>query len=212
MSQQKEIRALVIDYGEVLSRAADPVRLDEMARAMLADPAVFAGAYWKHRPTYDRGEVDGPSYWRRVAGTAGVRIGDDVCARLVAHDIELWTRVDDRMLEWANAVAASGVPVGLLSNMVPEIGAHLRDTLRLFESFTSVTYSYEVGLAKPAPGIYHRALEGLGVAPEKALFVDDREANVDAARAVGMHVHHFQGHDALLAEIETRYAFAPDRA
>jgi len=201
-----------VDYGEVLCHAADPAGLVEMARAAHADPAPFTDAYWSHRPGYDRGELDGPSFWRLVGETVGVAVGDELTTQLVERDIELWTRLDDRMLAWANGVADRGVPTGLLSNMVREIGVHLRDTLRLFEGFTSVTYSYELGLVKPDPDIYLEALASLGAAPEEALFVDDREVNIDAAHAVGMHVHHFRGHEGLVAEIARRYVLVPTRS
>jgi putative hydrolase of the HAD superfamily len=203
-----EVRALVIDYGEVLCHAADPGELAEMAKEVGADSTRFAEAYWEHREAYDRGKLDGPAYWRRVGETIGIPVDDVRVGELVLRDIALWTRLDDEMLAWANAVAGTGVPVGLLSNMVREIGDHLRDELRLFERFTSVTYSYEVGLAKPDPEIYHCALQSLGTTPGEALFVDDRAVNVEAARSVGMHVHHFRSREGLVADVDARYALA----
>lgn len=205
------IRALVVDYGEVLSHPADPVALAEMARAAGAEPELFADAYWRHRESYDRGEVDGPAYWRLVGDAVGARVDDDLVARLIESDIALWTRLDEPMVDWVREIVDRGVPVGLLSNMVLEIGAHLRDELLLFEGFASVTYSYEVRLAKPDPGIYRRALESLGAAPEEALFVDDRVANVKAARALGMHAHHFGGRDRLVADVAAHYELVPSR-
>jgi putative hydrolase of the HAD superfamily len=201
-----EIRALVIDYGEVLCHAADPAALERMAQQVGAEPARFAEAYWRHREPYDRGAFDGPVYWRLVGESVGIPVRDGLVDELVARDIDLWTRLDDEMVAWANGIAESGVRVGLLSNMVREIGAHLRDELRLFERFTSVTYSYEARLAKPDPEIYHRALESLGTRPEAALFVDDRPVNVEAAHGVGMHAHHFRSREELVADVDARYA------
>lgn len=219
---RQPIRALVIDYGEVLCHAPDPVVFAEMARVAGAELQRFTDTYWQLRPAYDRGELDGPAYWRLVGEQTGARDqvrdqvpGDvpggetdaDRTAELIALDIGLWAQVDEGMLEWANGVAAGGVPVGLLSNMVPEIGAYLRDTLRAFDRFATVTYSYEVGLAKPDPGIYHRALESLGAQPHETLFVDDRVPNVESAQALGFHAYRFVGRDGLIAELEQRYAF-----
>ena len=55
----------------------------------------------------------------------------------------------------------------------------------------------EAGLSKPDPAIYHHTLQALGLAnhPQAAFFVDDREENVAAARALGIHAFLFQ--DAL---------------
>lgn len=200
----------MIDYGEVLCHAADPAGLTEMARVAGADPGRFAAAYWQHREPYDRGALDGPAYWRLVGETVGFAVDSRLTALLVEGDIGIWTRLDDEMLAWADGVAGAGVRVGLLSNMVREIGIHLRDTLGLFQRFASVTYSYELLLAKPDREIYEHALESLGVLARDTLFVDDRLPNVEAARALGMHAHHFRGQAGLLEEIDARYALVPD--
>jgi putative hydrolase of the HAD superfamily len=199
------IRAVVVDYGEVLSKPPDPETFAEMARFVGLEQERFTDTYWELRPPYDRGELDGPAYWSALGAKLGTSIDAGIAAGLVQRDIALWSRVDEGMLAWANAVASAGVRVGLLSNMVAEIGMYLRDTLGLFERFASVTYSFELGLAKPDPGIYRHALEGLAAAPHEALLVDDRAPNVEAARALGMQAHLFREREAFLAEIEASY-------
>jgi epoxide hydrolase-like predicted phosphatase len=63
-----------------------------------------------------------------------------------------------------------------------------RPLLPLDELFDVVIDSSEVGVRKPDPRIYHLTLEHLGgLAPERALFLDDFVGNVEAARALGMH-------------------------
>jgi len=46
--------------------------------------------------------------------------------------------------------------------------------------------SAELGLAKPDPAAYVRLLGSLRLPAEHVLFVDDRQANVEAAVGVGM--------------------------
>jgi FMN phosphatase YigB (HAD superfamily) len=60
------------------------------------------------------------------------------------------------------------------------------------DNFTFKTLSAEVKLIKPDAAIYEHTLRGLGVSAEEALFVDDRENNIRAARALGMHAIQFQ--------------------
>ncbi|MFD3920771.1 HAD-IA family hydrolase [Streptomyces sp. NPDC058595] len=50
----------------------------------------------------------------------------------------------------------------------------------------SVVNSSLVGVVKPDRRIYEIAAERAGVAPDRCLFVDDRQENVDAAVALGM--------------------------
>jgi 2-haloacid dehalogenase len=54
----------------------------------------------------------------------------------------------------------------------------------------------------PDPAIYALALARFGLAPGQALFVDDRQENVDGARAAGMAATLFTGEPALRAELE----------
>ena len=76
---------------------------------------------------------------------------------------------------------------GILSNSF--VGAREREqALYGFEDVCDViVYSDEVGWLKPDPRIYHAVCEQLRCAPEEAVLVDDVPANIDGARAVGMH-------------------------
>ncbi len=52
--------------------------------------------------------------------------------------------------------------------------------------------SHRIGLAKPAVESYRKVAELAGVAPERALFFDDLEANVLGARAAGWRAEVFR--------------------
>lgn len=63
----------------------------------------------------------------------------------------------------------------------------LLDRWDLLELFDGWTFSDEVGFYKPDPRIFEVALEGLGVAPERAAHVGDRvRTDVEGARNMGM--------------------------
>ena len=59
------------------------------------------------------------------------------------------------------------------------------------ELFDAVVISAEAGMRKPEPRIFLHATTLLGLEPAECIFIDDIEANVLAAEAVGMvGVHH----------------------
>jgi putative hydrolase of the HAD superfamily len=60
-----------------------------------------------------------------------------------------------------------------------------------------------LGLRKPRPEIYKRALDILGGPAERNLFIDDRAENAAAAAAAGMTAVRFEGADALRAQLES---------
>lgn len=90
------------------------------------------------------------------------------------------------------------VPVALLSNASSHLQKDL-DLCGIGDAFDLVVGSADIGIAKPAAGAFLRATTGLGVDPERALFVDDRQENVDAAAAVGMRAELFTDVDDLRA-------------
>ena len=72
--------------------------------------------------------------------------------------------------------------------------------LREFLEFTFT--SCYMGIRKPDPKIYNRALGILGRPAGRSLFIDDRIENVAGAAAVGMKAIHFMGADALRRDLE----------
>ena len=85
--------------------------------------------------------------------------------------IEVW-RVFPEVARTLEALRAAGLEVGVISNWdrrLPEI----LEGLGLAGYFTAVVVSAREGVEKPAPAIFHRALERLGVAPQRALHVGD---------------------------------------
>lgn len=83
-----------------------------------------------------------------------------------------------------------GLRLALISNAGITPGRCLRRLLeryRILEPFEALVFSDEVGVAKPHPEMFRRALQALGVAPEEAVHVGDNpKADVEGARAVGM--------------------------
>jgi putative hydrolase of the HAD superfamily len=60
---------------------------------------------------------------------------------------------------------------------------------KLLPLFQVLTFSDECGIRKPAPAIFRRTLEALGVPPEDAVHVgDDPVLDVEGARDAGMRV------------------------
>ncbi len=57
----------------------------------------------------------------------------------------------------------------------------------LSDLFHHTYYSHEMHLAKPDPEIFRQMLAAENVRPADAVFFDDSQANIDAARSVGMH-------------------------
>jgi putative hydrolase of the HAD superfamily len=179
------LRAVVFDYGMVLSAPADPVAHAELVEVFGAPAEVFEREYWKHREAYDAGAFEGRGYWLTCAEGAGVTLTEAQVASLVETDIRMWTKLDAGMVDWAVAVGEAGFRTGILSN----IGEDLVPALLQFpwvRGFSAKIWSCRLRMVKPNPAIYHHALSKLDVRADEALFIDDRQENILSARAVGM--------------------------
>ncbi len=80
---------------------------------------------------------------------------------------------------------AAGYPMYALSNY-SEWYRIIEDKLRLSRFLDWDFVSCKTGHRKPEAAAYRAAIERLGLPPENFIFVDDRQVNVDGARAVGM--------------------------
>jgi 2-haloacid dehalogenase len=95
----------------------------------------------------------------------------------------------------------AGVPVFAITNFSTEKFALAQARFPFLTRFRDVVVSGEERLVKPDPAIYRVLLERNGLQAGQCLFIDDSERNVKAARALGMHAHHFQSAAALEAEL-----------
>jgi putative hydrolase of the HAD superfamily len=188
---------LILDYGNVLSRAQDQAWMDAAARRLGVEAAAFRAAYWQHRHAYDDG-LPAAAYWQRVAaaGRAAALAPSDL-AWLIASDVASWSVYHDEVWALAARFRAAGGRTAFLSNSGPEVMARVRADRPLEARFDVVVISCEVGLAKPDPRIFRLCLERLGLPAGAALFVDDRADNVEAAAGLGLETLQFEGADAL---------------
>jgi len=98
---------------------------------------------------------------------------------------------------------ADSLSVWLLSNTNPYHILREKRT-EIFKNIDGAIYSYDVGYRKPELGIYKVALEKSDTIPEQALFIDDLEENVLAAKEVGIDAIHFVSFDDLVNNLKNR--------
>lgn len=160
--------------GEAFSRAGlDPARL----------PAHAPRVVHEHTDLYQRGLVSFAEFCAGIARDLGGGFSADDIRR--AHDavlVEPYAGVP----ELVHALHGRGLTTAILSNTN---AAHW-SVMASYEVLRAVPRhqrfaSHELGLAKPDPALYERALRSLGVAADEVLFFDDMPENVAGARAAG---------------------------
>jgi putative hydrolase of the HAD superfamily len=97
----------------------------------------------------------------------------------------------------AELAASKSFMVGCLNNEARETNDYRFATFGLRQYFEVAFSSCYVGLRKPNVAIYRRAIDILGVKPERILFIDDRQENADGAVRAGMRGIRFEGEATL---------------
>lgn len=102
-----------------------------------------------------------------------------------------------------NALATTGIyTLVMLNNEATELNDYRITTFGLGHSFDVFCSSCYLGLRKPDPKIFLRALQITQAAPAESVFIDDRENNVAVARDAGMHGVRFTTPEALAKDLE----------
>ncbi|MFG1698398.1 HAD family hydrolase [Nonomuraea sp. NPDC049309] len=193
------VTGVLIDWGGVLTTSLS----DAIARWIAAD-RIDAGHYHKvMRELIDhayrggdgdnvvhaleRGEIDGAAFERDLAARLLTVDGvPPVAEGLLERMFAGFERVE-AMYDMLREVRGNGVKTCLLSNSWSN--TYPRDGWD--ELFDAVVISGEVGMRKPEERIFRHALDLIGLPGEECVFIDDIEANIAAARALGINgIHH----------------------
>ncbi len=110
------------------------------------------------------------------------------------------------MVHCIRSVKARGYRTAVLTNNIAEFGEYWKASFPAHEVDLIVDSSH-VGMRKPERAIYELTAARLELDPKACLFLDDVEANVDAARTVGMQgIHVDDDIRAAITAIETALA------
>ena len=196
------IRNVVFDIGNVLVRW-DSLGIVETAFGLSGDAAVMrrdqlfaATEIWR---ALNRGELT-----QTQAMDAYVAEGYLTTAEAEA----LFVAIYDSLAPLPDTpplmrrLSSAGYRLFALTDNVREIVSHLSSMHDWWGMFEHVTNSAEIGILKPAPGIYRHLLETGSLVPEQTVFFDDMPGNVAGAQALGMHAFVFV--DAARAEHDLR--------
>ena len=100
-------------------------------------------------------------------------------------------------------LAASGkCMLGTLNNEAREPNEYRLGRFEIRKYVQVAFSSCYVGLRKPEPAMYLRALDILGRPAERVLLIDDRQENVAGAEAAGMRALRFDGAGKLRRDLE----------
>ena len=195
------LRAVVFDYGMVLTGPPDPDAHAALLRITGLPRARFESLYWADRHAYDEGKLTGLAFWQKLVSEAGLTLGEEKVEELNQWDARMWTTENPSMLDWQVKLKQRGLLTAILSNMGDNVLASVEREFDWIHRFDVLVWSFQLHMAKPDPAIYRHLLDELGVQPEEALFLDDKLVNIEAALDMGMKAIPFSTVDRLRADL-----------
>ena len=195
------LRAVIFDYGMVLTGPQDPEAHAALLRITGLPADRFETLYWVDRHAYDEGKLTGLAFWQKFARDAGLRLSPATIDELNLLDARYWTTQNPAMVAWQQQLRQHGLLTAILSNMGDNVLANLQREFLWIHDFDALVWSFEHGMAKPDPAIYRLVLEKLNVRPDESLFLDDKLLNVEAAQTLGMKAIQFTTIDRLRADL-----------
>ena len=184
--------AVMWDFGGVFSPSPFTA-VSQLGREKGYDPDRFFAAVFG---PYD---VDGDHPWHRLErGEIDFMAAREEIMAIASADgmtadpIELFTRMGEsggmrsEVVELATAVKRRGFQTAIVTNNAKEFRENWTKSVPVDEICHAIVDSSEIGVRKPDPRIFEHALATLGgIDPTRAIFVDDFEANIAAAEALG---------------------------
>lgn len=198
------IDAVIFDYGMVLSNAQEPVAYNNLLTITGLDKDTFEPHYWRYRLDYDEGVLNGRTYWEKLGSDAAIVLSPEQIDQLIENDVLMWATLNEQMLAWVRALQDAGMKTAILSNMGADLLRYMRQEFGWLAHFNHHTWSCELGMVKPDPRIYLHTCEKLGVAPNEAIFLDDKPENIEAAAKVGIHAILFKNVEQLREDLVSR--------
>jgi len=206
----KDIRCVAFDFGGVLAYFITRESVTEMANLAQVPYDEFNNALWAHRWELDSGEHSYRRYWDNVLRECGSPVASHkIDHALTFLDVRGFSRMNQKMLNWAKSLQENSYKTVIISNMSPETYQMLVKEQPWLGHFDEVVISGLIKINKPDKGIFEEAIKRVALEPSEILFLDDLEQNIVGAQKMGIRGHLFSSTDALLAELEVNYPSLP---
>ena len=181
-----DIQAVLFDFSGVLTTSPWPA----LTATAGGDLELLVGPYHEdtdhpwHR--LERGEITIKQWMADIQALADAQ-GKSLDLSLLGALLGSLT-VHANVVDHIVGLRADGYRTALVTNNVREGSATWREMIPVDDLFDVVVDSSFAGLRKPDPAIFAHTLDLLGgIAPDRAVFLDDIETNLAGARLAGLH-------------------------
>lgn len=196
---RETVKTVIFDFGGVLLRTHNYSPRRQWDERTGLNPGGFEDYIFNGKigQQAQLGQATWEEVWRDAARKFNLSPAEMTQAQ---KDFFTGDMLDHNLVEYIRRLKQH-FTIGLLSNTWYRDGRSLLLQYGIADAFHFSVTSAEVGTKKPNPRIYQIALERANAKPEEAIFVDDFEENIFAARDLGLQVVFFVDPDAACARL-----------
>lgn len=200
------VKAFFFDIGGVIVHADMDRWMYLGAGALQSNPEAVRREVLPRVAELEKGRIDTVSFWKEVGESLWARAEGrppmpEECRWLWRDALKSSARLDDDMIALCWNLLKRGFVVGALSNTILDHVEVLHE-MGAYQPFRPLILSCQVGLRKPDPAIYKLAAKKASLKLKQCLLVDDRQDNVEGARAAGMLAVQFTSPAQLLLDLQ----------
>jgi len=196
-----KIDTLIFDIGNVLvdfcwQDAISRMGLDDNLADRLGN-ATIKSQMWNE---FDRGVLNDDELTEGfVANDPEIK---EVILSFLSDYYKYIVKQYDYANEWIDSFKKKGYKIYFLSNFSEKARKVFARDLDFLEKGDGAVLSYTVRMIKPDPAIYQLLIDRYNITPERAVFLDDTEVNVIAARNAGLNAITFTNREAAMEELK----------
>jgi putative hydrolase of the HAD superfamily len=196
------IEAVIFDLGNVLIDFDHTIAAKRIAEFTDKSPKEIFELFFDSGITglFEEGKISPPEFFSRVKEMLNLKL--DYAAFLpIFNEIFFFTQENACVYNLAKRLKQY-YKIALLSNINILHFDYLKKTFPVFDAFHNIITSFEVGLRKPHPLIYQKALRAMGVSSvPHVIYTDDRPELVEKARELGLKSFIFQDTEKLRRDL-----------
>lgn len=131
---------------------------------------------------FKRGGLTENQFWDFVRQELNVNISNQEIFDLLYQAYE----TNQKVVDYVKKVRSQGIKTCICTNNFPTRINALNKKFNFLSDFDVRVFSYEVGAIKPDLKIFQTLIEKSRVLPNEIFYTDDKEANVNAAKSLGI--------------------------
>lgn len=189
----KEIKAVIFDLGRVVLDFDHTVAAQKIFQHSDKTPQEIFNLFFESNLTmlFEQGKIPANRFFLEVKEMIGLNLDYDSFLP-IWNEIFCLTPKNQEVYQLAKSLSRKYKTV-LLTNINILHFNYVKENFPIFDAFHYVVPSFETGFIKPAPEIYHKTLEIVGVQPDEAFYTDDRIELIEKAKGLGIRAFLFRG-------------------